>query len=93
MRTFIFTTESKPRRTYGGSNVTAQVYEIKKNLPHYVGQAKWCTASFPGETTAVMRMLAEKGILKVKEARGYYTGSEDAPRADGKPVNFRIIKI
>jgi hypothetical protein len=68
MRTFIY---SISERKDGNSRITANVYEIKKNLPKFVGEVKWNTASFRGEDHTVMNFLGKTGILPKKYAEGY----------------------
>ncbi len=65
MRQFIYTTEKKTKSNFGGFNVIAQVYEILNNKPKHLGEVKWNTASFKGETSVVMNFLQEQEVLMV----------------------------
>jgi len=83
MKTFIYTTKSKPRRM-GGSNVTAKVFRIKNNTPECITTLNWCTASFKGEESAIMNHLAEEKDIP-KKYSGYYSERDQDI--------FRIISV
>lgn len=72
MKRFYYTTERKYSRTYGGANVTAQVFVIRKGELKRATEAKWCTRSYPGEETSVMRALAAAGAIPKKWNNGQY---------------------
>lgn len=75
MKTFIYTTESKTSKRMSGHIVTAQVYEVTKNTPKHVLQVQWNTASFKGETSAIMNALPINKILPKKYSEGYYSNN------------------
>lgn len=82
MKSFIFT-QSKCvySRTYGSSTITITVYEIIDNIPHYIGERKFCTASSKSEpseaTTVVLNKYPE--LLKEKDVAEhvYYSRYSD----------------
>lgn len=71
-KVFLFTQKSYTNSRMCGHKVTAQVYEVIKNIPKHVGEVQWNTASFKGETSAIMNFLAKEGKLPKKFEGGYY---------------------
>lgn len=83
---FYFKTIERPRRTYGGMNVTADIYKQTRNkgLVH-LGQTKWQTASYRGEESEVLNEIVKikklpKAVLDISESPqgsgGYYMWSD-----------------
>lgn len=71
MKTFIYTTVSK-KRSMGGQNVVATVYEIVKNEPFVVAEVKWNTSSYKGDKSCIMNHLAENGVIAAEFSEGYF---------------------
>jgi len=74
-KTYIYTEKKNDINRNGGRNVTADIYEVKKNKPIYVDDVKWNTASFKGEDSSVYDKLKEKKLVSDKEYKsndGYY---------------------
>lgn len=62
MKSFIFTTKRRNHK-YGGENVVAKIYRIKRNVPVYLGEVKYCTASMRGEDHEVNNWLIQNKHL------------------------------
>jgi hypothetical protein len=84
-RVFIFKKETTSQRRSGGQNISFEIYEIKNNIPDYIGEEKANSASYKGDSSTVMNYLAEKGIIS-SEYNGYYRASEMEDK-------FKIIEI
>lgn len=70
--------EKKPRNA-GGYNVQATVYVVKAGKIIKIGDIKWNTASYKGETSVVYDLLADKKLVSAKEFKsnnGYYYSSK-----------------
>lgn len=94
MKRFYYTTDSKTSRTYGGSNVVASIYTMSKGELVHVTNTKWCTRSYPGEETAVMRALIAHGALPKKwSKRPDGTGNDAYYHHHTETRNFSIRSI
>ena len=60
-RVFIYRADSK-KSTYG-YKVTCAIYEVVKNIPQYIGECKFNTASTPGADSEVLNCLVNGGVL------------------------------
>lgn len=56
MKTYIYMRDRSDER---GFNVNIRVYRIINNVPIFVGNADWNTASWPGERGAVVRIISK----------------------------------
>ena len=83
MKYFYYKKDKQTRRTYGGLNVKASIYTVKKGLIVKVGTCSWSTASYPGETSAVFQALLtlkqiqkkwEKSSISPWSSGGYFSG-------------------
>ena len=70
MKKFIFKVETHSiNRTYGGSNQTATVYQVKNNNLIYLGiTRKWNTSSYMGAVGEVHKWLLANNYI-TKKAR------------------------
>jgi len=91
MKHFYYSIESvktPSRNSWTGTKVTVNVYQCKKNIMNYIGQATWNTAGYKGETSEVYDLLLEKKLVSKKQydlAGGYYSHIKNG--------NFKISKI
>lgn len=83
MKTFIFAIYKTVQRRMGGRNQTAYIYRMKKNVPIYVGEVKWCTAGYRGDTSEVMNALVKMGHIQ-KKYYGYSTTEQN---------DYRIYRV
>lgn len=65
-RFFYVITNSKRRPSSGSRSQTADIYQIKRNIPKLVAVAKWDTGSYYGANTEVTKRLAQKGLIPKK---------------------------
>lgn len=78
-KTYYFKIVSEKKRASGGRIVVADVYEVKSGKINKMGEVKWDTGSFKGETSVVYDFLKDKKIITQKEYdenRGYYNRSK-----------------
>ena len=83
MKVFYYKIDKANRRVYGGLNVRASIYEVKRGEVLPVGSCRWCTASFRGEESEVFNALVEMKRIPKKwlessrcswRGGGYYAG-------------------
>ena len=61
MKSFFFITTATNARY--GQNITNKVYQIKKNVPVFVGIAKYNTGSYRGDDHEAMQVIIDLGLL------------------------------
>ena len=67
MKTYIYIKNGSDKR---GFNVNIRVYRMKNNVPKFIGNADWHTASWPGAYGASVRIISE--VDGYKTDRGMY---------------------
>lgn len=72
MKSFCVTENYSKKQTTGGTLVKSDVYRIKNNLPVYIGEVIWNTASYKGIETETMNFIAKSGNIQKKYKDGYY---------------------
>ncbi len=78
-KTYYFKIKSKKKSTKGGFNVVATIYQVKNGKIVELGDTKWQTGSFKGQTSAVYEFLYSNKLVTKKEYtdnKGYFTASK-----------------
>jgi hypothetical protein len=82
---FIYTKEKgNPSKTRSGLKLTFKVYEIKDNVPNYIGFTEANSASYKGDSSTVMNYLASEKVIP-STYNGYYKSDMED--------KFVIIKV
>lgn len=58
MKVFIFKVENtKINKTYGGTEITAKIYQVIKNKPKYLGHLGWNSLTYMGDKSEINAWL------------------------------------
>ena len=77
MQTFISVIKTeKTSRTYSWTKTNEYIYRVINNVPEYVGNVDYNTASFRGRDSAVMNELTRQGHLPKKLYWYYKTNTQ-----------------
>jgi hypothetical protein len=104
MKTFIFTNEyQKTNRTYGGSTYNVKIYLVKNNVPEYLGELTYNTASTRGAIGEVNDWLVKNKHLPKSWSVGresynesynpYYHGSWSKEAATERGYKYWIKEV
>jgi len=83
MKRYYFKKDSERRRVYGGLNIKASIYEVKRGAIEKVGTCSWSTVSYRGEKSEVFNALVALGKIPKKwlkssvcawRSAGYFSG-------------------
>lgn len=78
-KNYYYKITSRVAKNVGGYNVKADVYGVKLGKIKLIGEVKWNTSSFKGETSVVYEMLKDKKLVTATEYKangGYYNPSK-----------------
>jgi len=78
-KNYYYKISSKIKRSMGGFNVVASVYTVKAGKIVELGEVKWNTSGFKGESSTVYEFLKDKKLVSAKEYtenKGYYYPSK-----------------
>jgi len=56
MKTYIYIQDGSDKSGY---NANVRVYRVKNNMPKFIGDSDWQTASWPGARGAAVRTITE----------------------------------